>query len=117
MLLTLFLTFYIAYTYYRLAAKYDNRPWQYAVLGVATYYGSIYGGEFFLDILVNTLNIDFSLYVSDLFISLMLLPIGIICSWRFYVYLKSEWSRFSDESMNKLVRKFGRVEAISTRED
>jgi hypothetical protein len=118
MLLNLLLAFFVGERFYSLAHRYDERPLQYAVLGISTFFGAIYAGEIFIDLLNALAPVHLtSVFWPSIILNTVLIPLAILCCWRFYLYLKQDWVKYSQKSMAKVVSQFGNKRHISNLED
>jgi predicted membrane protein len=80
--------------FFKLAEKFNQKKWLFAILGVASYYfGSIVIGGVLLGIsleLIMPSGID---TFSDFALGLMLIPFGIATTYLFYYLLKKKWEK------------------------
>ncbi len=92
-MLGIILIYFIGKQYYKLAEEFNKKRWVFAILGVVTYYS----GQFILGILIalydefqGTDIIDSS---SDLELSLMGMPIGLLACAGVYYLLRYNWRK------------------------
>lgn len=92
----LILLYFVGKAFYDLAGLHNRSQWGFAILGVASYYaGQLLGGV--LLGIISELGV-FSLDgMSDMTISLMALPMGVLSCWGTYVLLKSQWSKAAEK--------------------
>lgn len=92
----LVLIYFVGKAFYELAHDYDRSAWGFAVLGVISYYGGQFFGQF---VLVFFLTLSGSLLdINEFLLSIMALPFGVLICWGFYQILKRSWSRASANS-------------------
>ncbi len=91
-MLGILLIFFIGNYFYKLAKKFNQNKWLFAILGIVIYYvGTLIGGFIFglLDALVG-LGIDWD---NTLILSLIAIPFGIGAAVLFYYILNKKWSK------------------------
>jgi hypothetical protein len=88
----LILIYFVGKAFYDLAGNHQKGQWLFAILGVVSYYGGQFLGAILLAIGYEVFfgSID---DVNETVLSLLALPIGILCCWGFYRILKSRWER------------------------
>ncbi|WP_298420105.1 hypothetical protein [uncultured Kordia sp.] len=84
--------------FYELAKKYEQQlAWLYAILGVVSYYG----GAFVAGIIIGVYSEFSGSYIldnlSDIQLTFIFLPIGILACWGFYQLLKKNWKKKFEE--------------------
>lgn len=92
MLGLIILYFAVIKPYRALATKYNKGPlWQYAILGIVTYYG----GLFISIMTILAISEDMLNRYEDntLGLSLMGIPFGALACYFVYQYLKKKWSK------------------------
>lgn len=92
----LVLIYFVGKAFYELAHDHDRSRWGFAILGVISYYGGQFVGQIILAVI-------FAFYgsldgISDILLSIMALPFGVLICWGFYQILKRSWSRSSENS-------------------
>lgn len=92
-MLSLFLIYFVGKAFYTLAFDHRKSGWLFAILGVASYYvGSFIGGVFlglFIELGLSRSVNEF----SNIELSLMSLPMGVLVCWGFYMILKKAWQK------------------------
>lgn len=80
--------------FYKLAQKFNQNKWLYAILGIVSYYfGAIVVGGIILGIFIELVLSSSIDNYSDLFFSLMALPFGILTTCLFYFLLRKKWKK------------------------
>lgn len=99
------LIYWVGKYFYQLAIEFNKSKWGYAVLGLATYYGSQILFGFIIAIFneIFVLGIDF----EGIGINLLGIPIGGLSCYFLYNFLEKKWKR---EYVNPLAE----IEAIGT---
>jgi hypothetical protein len=100
-MLGIFLIYFIGKAFYDLAAQFNKSKWGYGILGIASYYlGTFIGGVL--------IGIGYELGFpgsiddhSDIVLSLMGLPFGVLSCWGTYRILKSQFNKLPKFSDNK----------------
>jgi hypothetical protein len=92
-----FLLLYFIWKYYsELAVEYDKHKWGYVLLGIATYYIGTFVGGFVIGLILELMGSD----VSDLLLTFIALPFGLLSVWGLYKILQNRWSKESANSDN-----------------
>ncbi|WP_346881492.1 hypothetical protein [uncultured Algibacter sp.] len=92
MLVILFI-YFIGKRFYDLSEEYNQNKWLFAILGVLIYYiiGSLLlAGIVLLDVLVFDWGFDWE---SGFGMNLLMVPLGLIAVWAFYVFLEGRWKK------------------------
>lgn len=82
----------IASIFYKLAAKYNENKWTFAIASIAVYFGS----SFIIGIIIGafSLIIDFDIdQISELTFTLISFASGITASYLFYKLLEKKWKK------------------------
>ena len=116
-MLGLLFIYFIGRSFYRLAERFNKRPWPNAILGIATYYGGsiIFGFSLGLYIGItdpeslNETSLDNWSYLS--------IPIGLLSCWLCYKYLQNRWLKLEPQAMENMVEDFGTGTVNSDHED
>ncbi len=87
-MLGLLLIYYLGKQYYKLAEIHARHQWLYAILGVLSYYFGTFVAGIFM-----ALTLDNIEDVNDISLSLMGLPVGLLCAFVFYRFLEYRWER------------------------
>jgi uncharacterized YccA/Bax inhibitor family protein len=95
-MLGLVLLYWIGKYFYRLAEDYEKSKWGYAILGVVVYYL----GTFIFAMLIAIFALDFLNDESDLVISLISLPFGILSCYLLYKYFEKTWEANAPKNDN-----------------
>lgn len=90
-MLGVILIYWVGKYFYDLAIKFDKSKWGFAVLGLATYYGSqlIFGIILAIFNDIYALGIDF----EGFGINLLGIPIGALSCYLLYNFLEKKWKR------------------------
>jgi len=88
----------------KLAEMYQKTKWVYGLAGIASYYGGMFLFAFIFGAYVSVFYPEILESFSDMQIGLMSIPIGLLCCWGFYRFLKYRWSKpvakISDEVLD-----------------
>ena len=86
------LIFVIGKYFYKLAEKYKQNKWLYAILGIVAYYAStaVFGVALFMVDMVFGLNIDWE---NTTGINLLGIPVGIASVYGIYYLLRRKWEK------------------------
>ena len=90
------LYYFIGKYFYKLAEKYNNKKWLFAILGIVMYYvGTMIGGVI-LGIVdgIFDLGIDWD---SNILMTFIALPFGVGACYFFYFLLEKNWSQKDKE--------------------
>lgn len=92
------LIYWVGKFFYQLAIQFNKSKWGFAVLGLATYYGSqiIFGFILAMFNEIFTLGVDF----DSVGINLLGIPIGAGACYLLYKFLEKKWKR---EYVNPLI--------------
>lgn len=99
----------IASIFYKLADKYNENKWTFAIASIAVYFGS----SFLIGIIIGVfcLIMDFDIdQISDSTITIASLIFGITCSYIFYKLLEKKWKK-------KAIIKIDEIDLIGTNND
>lgn len=107
----LFLLYFIAKAFYKLAEEYSKNKWLFAITSIAIYYlGTFLSGMIIAIVseLVFKYPID---NIEDIVLSIMAMPFGLLTVWLLYKFLEKKWkntnqftdSDILDENINKLI--------------
>lgn len=85
--------YFIGKYFYTLAEEYKKNKWLFAVLGVLSYYvgGFLFGS--FLVMCGYMIDEVYTESLSETFLTVIVIPLGLICCYLFYHILKRNWSR------------------------
>lgn len=92
-MLGLLLIYFIGKYFADLAEQHEQHKWLYAILGVLSYYAGTFLAGILIAIgleLLSEASID---EMSDIALSFMALPFGLLACWGFYQFLKRKWSQ------------------------
>lgn len=89
----LLLLYFAGKAYYDLAGQYDKHQWGIAILGVVSYYAGLLLGGIIVVIIGEIVSPGFVDDSSDLMVSLLAIPFGILTCWGLYQILKRVWSK------------------------
>ncbi|MBI3519078.1 MAG: hypothetical protein HY062_06935 [Bacteroidetes bacterium] len=93
-----FLLLYFIWKYYsELAFEYEKSKWGYVILGIATYYLGTFAGGFLIGMIIILMGSDIDA-VSDILLSVMAVPFGILSVWGLYKFLQKKWSKKTENS-------------------
>jgi len=82
--------YFIGRYFYRLAESHSKNKWLYAVLGV----GSYYLATFLVGAAIGIFYMDYdTIPISDLTMTLIGLPLGLLLCWLYYQFLANRWSK------------------------
>lgn len=91
-MLGILLIFFIGRYFYRLAEKYDQNKWLYAILGIVTYYSGTFIGGIILAILDEFFLIGIN-WNNNFTLGLIALPFGLVSAYLFYFLLNKKWKK------------------------
>ena len=91
-MLGLVFLYFIGKYFYKLAEKFNEKKWLYAILGIGVYYVGTFIGGIILGIIDGLTNIDFD-WENDIALGLIALPFGIAATFIFYYILKKHWEK------------------------
>ena len=91
-MLGLVLLYFVGKAFYDLAKKHGKNKWLFAILGVVSYYGGIFGAGIVLG-LIGIAYPEFLENASEFAINLMAIPVGVLICWGFYRLLKYQWEK------------------------
>lgn len=107
----LFLLYFIAKAYYKLAEEHSKNKWFFAITSIVIYYL----GAFIAGIIIAIVSELIFKYpvdnIEDILLSIMAMPLGILSVWLLYKFLEKKWkntnqftdSDILDENINKLI--------------
>ena len=75
--------------FFDLAQKYNKNEWGYAILGVVMYYIGTFIGGMAIGLGCYFLDIEDT---NDLWLTLLVIPLGFFASWLTYTSLKNKWT-------------------------
>jgi len=90
-MLGLLLIFFIGKSFYKLAEGHEKNKWLYAILGIVSYYIGTFIAGFLIGLyfmFTDPVVID---TLSNIGLSLAVIPFGLLASWGFYSILKKKW--------------------------
>jgi hypothetical protein len=91
-MLSIFVIYFIARSFYELAKIHSKNKWLYAILGIAMFYvGSVTFGVILALLTYLNDNIN-NLINNESLLSLISIPFGLLSCWIFYKLLKRQWS-------------------------
>ncbi|MGB1104057.1 MAG: hypothetical protein ACPG21_10570 [Crocinitomicaceae bacterium] len=91
-MLELLAIYFIGKSFYDLALKYEKNKWVFAIIGAVTYFASL----FLVGLIIGMLSVTSSFNlnnVSDIVLSLIAIPVGILFCVILYQILKSAWKK------------------------
>lgn len=91
------LLYFVGKAFYDLAAIHNRQKWLFAIIGLGSYYGGLFTGGIALGILSEAGVVDLN-DTPDIVLGIMALPVGVLCCWGTYRYLKSTWERAEEEA-------------------
>ena len=93
-MLGLLLIYFVGKRFYDLAVKYDKNKWLFAILGVVSYYATVFIIQMiiFSIYLVQTEIIDFD-RSTELIVGFASIPFGLAACWGFYMFLQKKWKK------------------------
>ena len=91
---SILIVYYIGKQFYKLAEKFNQKKWLYAILGVLAYYlGAIALGGIVIGLIIEFfMNSDFESY-SNTVLGLFMMPIGIVACVLFHYLLERKWKK------------------------
>ena len=89
----LILIYWVGKSFYDLAGKHGKNQWGFGILGVASYYGGIFGGIFLIGLVLAAVNPGSIDDISDPQATIMGIPFGVLTCWSTYTFLKKNWSK------------------------
>ena len=92
-MLGLLLIYWIGNYFYKLARKYKQNEWGYALTGIAVYYVGGFVFVFLIGAIAEIISPGSVDQVSDLVFSLLGVPFGLGSCYFFYVYLERKWEK------------------------
>ena len=89
-MLALLLLYFVWKHYSDLAKTFEKKGWPYGLLGVVVYYGGtiLFG---VIIVIISEYNPDLLPELSDISLSLITIPFGLICTTLLYKFLKKRW--------------------------
>jgi hypothetical protein len=100
--------YFIGRSFYRLAERFNKRPWPNAILGIATYYGGSIIFGLMLGVYLGISdpeNLNISSVEGWSYLSI---PVGLLTCWLTYKYLQNRWLKLEPLAMESMVDDFGR---------
>ncbi|SEB82155.1 hypothetical protein SAMN04489761_1875 [Tenacibaculum sp. MAR_2009_124] len=105
-MLVLILIFVVGQKFYELAASYNKSKWSYAIAGALSYYV----GAFILGLVLGGILLifesDFLENASNLVLTLITIPVGVLSCYLFYVFLERKWKKETPDK-GKLIDQIG----------
>jgi amino acid permease len=101
-MLGIILIYWVGKAFYDLAGKHGRHQWGYGILGVASYYGGLYGGIFVIGLVLAVVSPESIDGISDIQATIMGIPFGVLICWLTYTLLKKSWSKPKEISRNTL---------------
>lgn len=92
-MLGLFLLYFIGNAYYKLAEAYKKSKWGFAILGVVAYYAGTFLGGIVIALYYELVLMESAESVSDLLLTFLALPFGLLVCWGFYKFLQHQWKK------------------------
>lgn len=89
----LLLLFWIGKFYYQLAEKFNKSKWGFAILGLATYYGTMVVLMLIFVVICLLFNIEFDFESNETLLSLSGIPFGIAGAYFLYKFLEKKWEK------------------------
>ncbi|WP_430409026.1 hypothetical protein [Kordia sp.] len=84
--------------FYELAKKYEQQlAWLYAILGIISYYAGAFIAGVFIGLYSEITGSYILEGTSNIILTLIFLPIGILSCWAFYQLLKKSWKKKFEE--------------------
>jgi hypothetical protein len=103
-MLGLLLIYFIWKYYSELAFEYNKHRWGYALLGIASYYIGTFLGGIILYVGGDLAGSDFPENISEIYINLLCMPVGILSVWGLYKLLENKWggasAKINDTSLD-----------------
>lgn len=94
-MLGLVLLYFLGKAFYKLAEQHDRHKWGFGILGVVSYYAGTFIAGFIIAILYELQEGSSIDDVSDIQLSFMALPFGLLTCWGLYAFLKKQWNKKS----------------------
>lgn len=85
------LLYLIGKPFYDLAHEHNKSRWGFAILGVASYYAGTVLTGLLLGVIMGLGYLEFMSDLSDIAISFLTFPIGLLTCWATYRLLKAHW--------------------------
>ncbi|MDC9721492.1 MAG: hypothetical protein PSN34_01800 [Urechidicola sp.] len=101
-MLGLLLIYFIGKHFADLATEYNKKKWQYAILGIATYYAGTFVAGVIIAIIYELFLIQSIDDISDLILGLMAMPFGILSCVGVYYLLKKNFKKNKTTSENNI---------------
>lgn len=98
-MLQFILWYYLGKYYYDLAVKYDKNKWLFAILSIVIYYAGIFLCAGLLGIFLAFVDPSMLETISDRFLSILFIPVGLLVCWGVYRYLENYWKKQADLSI------------------
>lgn len=87
----LLLLYFIGKGYYELASENGKNKWLFAIIGIVTYYASTMVSGFLLGFFLELFSPGTIMQMSDLVLSLICIPFGLLGTWALLQILKKSW--------------------------
>ena len=100
-MLSLFFIYWVGKAFYVLAERNNKNVWGHAVLGVALYYGGMIFAAVVIGICLEIFAVSLGTF-SDLLITIMAFPFGVLSCWIAYRYLEGRWESVVEEEQEEV---------------
>lgn len=97
--------YWIGKYFYQLAQEFSKSKWGFAVLGIATYYGTMIVVVLIFVVICIIFGIEFDFEKNETLLSLAAVPFGALATYGLYKFLEKKWKK---EYVNPLAE----IEAI-----
>lgn len=92
-MLSFVLLYFLGRPFYQLAQAHERSKWGWAILGIVVFYASaIIGGAVLAIIALYGFEFDIE-NMSDILMSVMVIPFGILGCWLFFKSIKKSWTK------------------------
>ena len=93
-MLGLILLYWLGKYFYLLAEKHNKHKWGFAILGVISYYAGSFIAGMIIGVAIIYFQGEYALdEMSDISMSLISLPFGLLSTWGLYQFLKKRWQK------------------------
>uniref|UniRef100_UPI00404AC1D0 hypothetical protein n=1 Tax=Flavobacterium sp. TaxID=239 RepID=UPI00404AC1D0 len=92
--------------FYKLAEEHKKSPWGFAILGIVTYYVSLFFYGFIIGIIAEIASPGFFNDVNDMLITLAIAPLAIANCYVLYKLLEKSWIK-NKVDFNKMMEEIG----------
>ena len=94
------LIYFIGKAFYDLAGNHAKSQWGFAILGILSYYVGTFLGGILIGVFALFTEIDIE-DTSNVVLSLIAMPIGLLACWGVYKLLEYQWSKEPDPFGNE----------------